>query len=85
MSNPLIRDCENYLVMEPCKNEKFLTSEETLKWLESWLNKMDVLPQDLRNETSNKSAAQRLLDTSCNLKIKPGFTLQWYAVRIDLN
>ena len=82
MSNPLIRDCENYVVMEPCKKEQFLTSEETLTWLENWLNKMEKLPLDLQNQSSSKSAAQRLLDTSCNLEIKPGFTLEWFAVRL---
>ncbi len=83
MSNPLIRDCENYVVMEPCKPEKFLTEKETLEWLETWLNSMEALPVDIKNEPSKKASAQRLLDTACTLEIKPGFTLQWYAVRLD--
>ena len=83
MSSPLIRDCENYVVMEPCKNEEFLTSEETLVWLANWLNQMKELPQDLKNQPSLESAAQRLLDTACNLEIEPGFTLQWFAIRLD--
>ena len=44
MSNPIIRDCENYLVMEPCKNEQFLTAEETIQWIEEWLTTMKNLP-----------------------------------------
>ena len=83
MSNPLIRDCKNYVVLEPCQKEQFLSYKETLKWLEDWLKKMESLPLDLQDQSSNKAAAQRLLDTSCNLEITPGFTLQWFAVRLN--
>ncbi len=82
MSSPLIRDCEHYVVLEPSKNEKLLTAEETLQWLENWLSEMDELPHDLSNHPSKKAAAQRLLDTSCDLEISPGFTVQWFAVRL---
>ena len=70
MSSPLIRDCENYVVLEPCKAEEFLTAAETLQWLEDWLNRMEELPEDIKNQTSNRESAQRLLDTSCDLEIK---------------
>ena len=83
MSSPLIRDSQHYVVMEPSKSEQFLTAEETLKWLEKWLNQMQELPQDLQNQSSIEAAATRLLDTACNLEIEPGFTLQWFAVRLD--
>ena len=83
MSHPIIRECDHYLVMEPSRDEKFLSKEETLKWLEAWIKKMNKLPKDLEKQSSNKSAAKRLLDISCNLEIKPGFTIQWFAVRIN--
>ncbi len=83
MSNPLIRDCENYVVIEPSKAEEFLTAENTLKWLENWLKQMDELPEDIKNEKSPKACAQRLLDTACALEIKPGFKVQWFAVRLN--
>ena len=83
MSDPLIRDCQNYVVMEPGKSEQFLNAEETKAWLESWLEKLDQLPQDLRNQPSISAAAQRLIDTACDLEIQPGFTLQWFAVRLE--
>ena len=82
MSNPIIRDCENYLVMEPCKNEQFLTAEETIQWIEQWLKTMNKLPEDLQNQVSTRSAAERLLDTSCDLEITPGFTVEWFAIRL---
>ena len=82
MSDPLIRELENYVILEPGKNEKFLSSKETLLWLECWLDKFDTLPLDLQCKTSLKEAAQHLLDTACDLEIKPGFKVQWYAVRL---
>ncbi len=81
MSHPLIRACDNYVVMEPGQKERFLNKEETLQWLESWLTKMNELPQDLRKYASNTAAAQRLLDTACDLEINAGFNIQWFAIR----
>ena len=83
MSDPLIRACDYYVILEPGKQERFLNSEETLIWLEGWLEHLDELPQDLQDQSSITQAAQRLLDTSCDLEIKPGFNLQWFAVRLD--
>ena len=47
------------------------------------IKKMNKLPKDLEHQASKQSAAKRLLDIACNLEIKPGFTIQWFAVRID--
>ena len=71
------------MILEPGKNEKLLDSKETLLWLESCLDQFDTLPLDLQCKTSLKEAAQHLLDTACDLEIKPGFTIQWYAVRLE--
>ena len=42
MSNPLIRACDYYLVLEPAQQEKILTAQETLTWLEEWLEKIET-------------------------------------------
>ena len=84
MSNPLIRELENYVVLVPGESERFLDKEETLLWLQFWLNNFDSLPLDLKCKSSIEEAAQHLLDTACDLEIKPGFTIQWYAVRLEL-
>ena len=83
MSDPLIRACDDFVILEPGKPEKFLSAEETKKWLKSWLNQLAQLPQDLQDQPSTTAAAIRLLDTACELEIKPGFKLQWFAVRLD--
>ena len=74
---------DNFVVLEPGKDEQFLTAQETLTWLSSWLKKIEELPTDLNVKSSAEEAAQHLLDTACVLEIKPGFTIQWYAVRLE--
>ena len=83
MSDPLIREMDNYVVLVPGETEQFLDREQTLLWLKSWLNKFDSLPLDLACKSSIAEAAEHLLDTSCDLEIKAGFKVQWYAVRIE--
>ena len=83
MSDPLIREMDNYVVLVPGKKEQFLDKEQTLLWLQSWLHKFDSLPLDLAHMSSIKEAAQHLLDTACDLEIETGFVIQWYAVRLE--
>ena len=83
MSDPLIREMDNYVVLVPGESEKFLDKEETLLWLQSWLKHFDSLPLDLACKPSIEEAAQHLLDTACDLEINPGFIIQWYAIRLE--
>ena len=84
MSDPLIREMDNYVVLVPGESEQILDREQTLLWLQSWLNNLDSLPLDLSCKSSIEEAAQYLIDTACALEIKSGFIVQWYAVRIEL-
>ena len=83
MSDPLIRACDDYVVLEPGQPERLLSSNDTLVWLTSWLEQLDELPEDLRDQPSVHEAAQRLLDTACDLELSSGLSLQWFAVRLD--
>ena len=83
MSDPLIREMDNYVVLVPGESEQFMDKEQTLLRLHSWLNNFDELPLDLACKSSLEEAAQHLLDTACDLEIKTGFTIQWYAVRLE--
>ena len=71
------------MVLEPGKPEQLLSAADTLTWLSDWLRSLDQLPADLRNQPTVQAAAQRLLDTACDLEISPGMTLQWFAVRLE--
>ena len=83
MSDPLIRACDDYVVLEPGKPEQLLDVSNTLAWLSRWLQTMDQLPADLAGLSSVEVAAQRLLDTACDLELSPGVTIQWFAVRLE--
>tara|TARA_Y100001968_G_scaffold328512_1_gene375833 strand:- start:2119 stop:2358 length:240 start_codon:yes stop_codon:yes gene_type:complete len=74
---------DHYVVLEPEKNEQFLTEEETLHWIQNWLNSMNELPQDLLGKSSFEDAAKHLLETACELEINRGFKIQWFAIRLD--
>ena len=83
MSHPLIRACDDYVVLEPGKPEQLLDVPNTLAWLSRWLQTMDRLPEDLADLSSVEAAAQRLLDTACDLELSPGVSIQWFAVRLE--
>ncbi|MDA7434811.1 chlororespiratory reduction protein 7 [Synechococcus sp. AH-601-J22] len=83
MSDPLIRACDDYVVLEPGKPEQLLDVPNTLAWLSRLLQTMDQLPADLAGLSSVEVAAQRLLDTACDLELSPGVTIQWFAVRLE--
>lgn len=71
------------MVLEPGKPEQLLSAENTLAWLTGWLERLESLPMDLKDQPSLDSAALRLLDTACELEIDQGLSLQWFAVRLD--
>ena len=83
MSDPLIRALDDYVVLEPGKPEQLLSAADTLTWLSGWLRSLDQLPADLADQPDVDAAAQRLIDTACDLAISPGVTLQWFAVRLE--
>ena len=71
------------MVLEPGKPEQLLDVPNTLAWLSRWLQTMDQLPADLAGLSSVEAAAQRLLDTACDLELSPGVTIQLFAVRLE--
>ncbi len=79
----MIRACDDYVVLEPGKPEQLLDVPNTLAWLSRWLQTMDQLPADLADLSSVEAAAQRLLDTACDLELSPGVSIQWFAVRLE--
>ena len=79
----MIRACDDYVVLEPGKPEQLLDVPNTLAWLSRWLQTMDQLPADLADLSSVEAAAQRLLDTACDLELSPGVSIQWFAVRLQ--
>ena len=83
MSDPLLRELDHYVVLEPREGETILTASETLDWLAARLEAMEAPPADLLGLEGAAARAQRLLETACELEISPGLTIQWFAVRLE--
>ena len=67
MSDPLMYQQDDYVVLETNQPEKFLTSTELLEKLKQTLQQLveEELPHDLKKIYSLEAQAQYLLDTSC--------------------
>jgi len=83
MSDPLLRELDHYVVLEPAAPERILTAAETLLWLEAQLAVLESLPADLEDLADARARAERLLETACALELGPGRTVQWFAVRLE--
>jgi hypothetical protein len=83
MSDPLIRELDHYVVLEPEGAERILSAAETLAWLERQLAAMAEPPADLAALPERRLQAERLLETACQLELEPGRSVQWFAVRLD--
>jgi hypothetical protein len=83
MSDPLIRELDHYVVLEPASGERILSAAETLQWLEQQLATMTAPPADLEDLPERRLQAERLLETACQLELEPGRTVQWFAVRLE--
>jgi hypothetical protein len=83
MSDPLLRELDHYVVLEPAGGERILTAAETLAWLAAQLAALEQAPADLAGLASPQERAQRLLETACELELAPGLSIQWFAVRIE--
>ena len=83
MSDPLIRERDHYVVLEPGRPEQLLSAAETLRWLETKLGGLAEVSADLQPLADATARAERLLETACALEIGPGCTIQWFAVRLE--
>jgi hypothetical protein len=83
MSDPLLRELDHYVVLEPGGAERILSAAETLDWLSAQLAALAEPPADLRGLGDPRLQAERLLDTACELELEPGRAVQWFAVRLE--
>jgi len=83
VSDPLLRELDHYVVLEPGKGDTILSAAETLHWLAGHLAALADPPADLADLADPLARAGRLLDTACELELAPGCTIQWFAVRLE--
>ena len=85
MSNPLIRSVEHFVLLEPEKSEIIVTKEEAIQWLRSWFKKINFSKINESEEFEKKINIADFLENACELEIKQGYIIKWFAVRIDPN
>jgi hypothetical protein len=83
MSDPLLREMDHYVVLEPGGEESILSVQETRSWLARHLASCESLPADLGHMGSVEAQVERLIDTACELELTPGVAIQWFAVRLE--
>jgi len=83
MSDPLIRELDHYVVLEPGRPQEMLTAADTLQWLERQLSRLVETPADLIDLPDSAARARRLLETACELELEPGVVMQWFAIRLE--
>lgn len=83
MSDPLIRELDHYVVLEPGRPQEMLTAADTLQWLEGQLSRLVETPADLIDLPDAAARARRLLETACELELEPGVVVQWFAIRLE--
>ncbi|MEB3193869.1 MAG: chlororespiratory reduction protein 7 [Cyanobacteriota bacterium] len=83
MSDPLLREMDHYVVLEPGGEESILSADDTRTWLARHLESCGTPPADLAHLTSVEAQVERLLDTACELELTPGVAVQWFAVRLE--
>jgi len=83
MSNPLIRESDQYVLLEPDSKEKIVSKQEAILWLKNWLSKTETQTIYQNIEDPDQEFFEELLDSTYELEIKLGYVIKWFAVRIE--
>ena len=83
MSNPLIRESDHYVLLEPDSPEKIVTKQEAIIWLKNWLSKTETQTIYQNIDDPDQEFFEELLESTYELEIKLGYVIKWFAVRIE--
>ena len=83
MSNPLIRESDRYVLLEPDSKEKIVSKQEAILWLKNWLSKTETQTIYQNIEDPDQEFFEELLESTYELEIKLGYVIKWFAVRIE--
>ncbi len=74
----------HYVLLMPGAAEEFLTAAELVVFLQRLLEEYpNAADADIKQFSTVTEQAQRLIETTCELPIAPGQTVEWYAVRLN--
>lgn len=78
MPDPLMYQQDVYVLLDPRQpEEEYLDEATLLQRLQTLLTQFPTPLHTLPDQ------ARHLLETSCELEIEPGCSVQWYAVRLE--
>ena len=83
MSNPLIRSVEHFVLLEPDKKERIVSREEAIEWLREWFKKIDITTINQKENFEKEECISKFLEDACELEVRRGYVIKWFAVRID--
>tara|TARA_Y100000589_G_C27068297_1_gene594263 strand:- start:616 stop:873 length:258 start_codon:yes stop_codon:yes gene_type:complete len=83
MSNPLIRSVDHFVLLEPEKKEKIVTKAEAIQWLKEWFQKGNSIRINQNVNFEKDENISDFLENTCELEVKQGYVIKWFAVRID--
>jgi len=83
MSNPLIRESDYYVLLEPYSKEKIVSKQEAILWLKNWLSKTETQTIYQNIKDPDQEFFEELLESTYELEIKLGYVIKWFAVRIE--
>ena len=74
----------HYVLLMPGAEEEFVTALELVQFLQRLLVEYpDAVDADIEQYDALEDRARRLVETTCELPIAPGQTVEWYAVRLN--
>ena len=83
MSNPLIRASDHYVLLEPDSKEKIVSKQEAILWIKNWLSKTETKTIYQNINDPDEGFFEEILESTCELEIKLGYVIKWFAIRIE--
>jgi hypothetical protein len=75
---------DHFVLLEPGQPERILSAEDLRAHLMPLLaSHPEALTPDLTKLNTPQAQVQALVDSTCELDLGPGKSLQWYAVRLE--
>lgn len=84
MADSMMYSEDMYVFLTPDAVETFMTPPELLAKLQSVLKDYSgTMPRELQAIQSDAARAKFLMENHCDFEVKPGESVQWYAVRLE--